>query len=171
MDRIWSPWRMQYIESPKGEEGVCILCEKPKEDRDESNLILHRAVHCYLIMNLYPYNNGHLMVVPYKHAPDLTDLDDATLLEMMQLVRLSERLVRRVMKPDGFNIGVNIGRVAGAGIADHVHMHVVPRWLGDTNFMPVLADVHVMPELLATTYAKLKEGLGPLLEEGSLGAS
>ncbi len=170
MDRIWSPWRMQYIESAKVEGGACILCEKPRESKDAENLILHRGRLCYIIMNLYPYNNGHLMVVPYKHVPDMTDLDDATLLEMMQFVRLSETLLRQVMRPDGFNIGANIGRVAGAGIADHVHMHVVPRWMGDTNFMPVLADVHVMPELLATTYAKLKDGLLRLLAEGQIGA-
>ncbi len=166
MDRIWSPWRMQYIESSKMEGASCILCEKPTENSDTDNLILYRGGECYIIMNLYPYNNGHLMIVPYRHVPDLLDLTDDVLTEMIKLVRLSERLLRHVMQPDGFNIGINIGRVAGAGIADHVHMHVVPRWMGDTNFMPVLADVHVMPELLNTTYSKLKAGLVTILASG-----
>ena len=154
-ERLWSPWRMEYILSDK-EKGRCIFCEAIAQDRDEKNLVLYRGKHAFIILNLYPYNNGHLMVVPYEHASSTENLDPEVLTEMMLLVNKSLQLLRKVMLPQGFNIGINMGAPAGAGIEDHVHIHVVPRWTGDTNFMPVLATTRVVPELLAQTYAKLQ---------------
>lgn len=154
MERLWAPWRLEYIVGEKIEG--CIFCEFPKKNEDEKYLILHRGKHAFVIMNAFPYSNGHLMVVPYRHLGDFTELNDDESLEMMQLAQKSCRALRAICNPDGFNIGVNAGTAAGAGIADHVHMHIVPRWSGDTNFMPVLADVKVIPEALHTTYRKLK---------------
>jgi len=157
-ERLWSPWRMEYILSDK-EKGHCIFCEAIAQDRDEENLVLYRGKHAFIILNLYPYNNGHLMVVPYEHVPSTEDLDPEVLTELMLLVNKSLQLLRKVMSPQGFNIGINMGAPAGAGIQDHVHVHVVPRWTGDTNFMPVLAATRVVPELLAQTYAKMRDAL------------
>lgn len=161
-ERLWSPWRMEYILSDR-EKGQCIFCEATREDRDEENLILYRGKHAFVILNLYPYNNGHLMVVPYEHVSSTEDLDPEVLTELMLLVNRSLELLRKVMSPQGFNIGINMGASAGAGIEDHVHIHVVPRWTGDTNFMPVLATTRVVPELLSKTYAMLQ---ATLREEG-----
>ena len=133
----------------------CIFCAKPVEQRDAENFILYRGQHGFIILNAYPYNNGHLLVVPYAHVPTLEQLDDATSAELLLLARRSLAALRRAMSPEGYNVGVNIGRAAGAGIADHVHMHVVPRWGGDTNFMPVVGSVRLIPELLETTYRNL----------------
>jgi ATP adenylyltransferase len=156
MKVIWAPWRIEYITKEK-EEG-CIFCEKPKEKRDRENLILYRGETGFIIMNRYPYSNGHLMAVPYRHTSEIAELIDR---ERLELVNLTIKCVEilRVIKPDGFNIGMNIGRVAGAGIEDHIHFHVVPRWNGDTNFMPIIGDVKVMPEYLDQTYLKLSEQL------------
>lgn len=154
MKLLWAPWRLEYIVGEK-EEG-CIFCRFPQENDDERRLILCRGEHAFVIMNAYPYSNGHLLVAPYRHVASLADLSDQELLEIMQLARKSCAVLAEVCKPDGFNLGINIGTVAGAGIADHIHLHIVPRWAGDTNFMPVLADVKVIPEALKTTYAKLK---------------
>lgn len=157
MERLWAPWRMQYIEQidDPADEG-CIFCGKPEENDDEKNLILHRSSHCFVIMNLFPYNNGHLMVIPYRHLSDYRDLTDEELLDMQQLVRKTVGIIDGLMKPQGYNIGMNLGRVAGAGIADHLHTHIVPRWNGDTNFMPVLGQVKVISEELRTTWRKLR---------------
>jgi len=156
MKRMWTPWRMEYILSDKAEERAgCIFCLKPREARDRDNLILYRGKHNYIILNLYPYNNGHLMVVPYKHSSNVDELDEPTLAEMMVLVQRSVAALQRAMSPDGFNIGLNIGRPAGAGVDYHVHMHVVPRWVGDSNFMPVIGETRLIPEDLATTYDHL----------------
>ncbi|HUE75505.1 MAG TPA: HIT domain-containing protein [Chloroflexota bacterium] len=133
----------------------CIFCEKPHEDRDRENYILARGIESFVLLNAYPYGNGHLMVVPYAHLATLEDLPTSTLTELMELTRTSIASLRRVMAPDGFNVGMNIGHAAGAGIADHVHLHVVPRWNGDTNFMPVLAETRLIPEMLTSTYDKL----------------
>ncbi len=154
MKRLWSPWRMEYIVSKKGEG--CIFCDKVAENDDQANYILHRGKTCYVMLNLYPYNNGHLMVSPYRHVPSLEQLQEDELTEMMLLVNRSIQALRRAMRPDGFNIGVNIGKAAGAGIEEHVHIHIVPRWEADTNFMPVLSQTRVIPELLDDTYRKLK---------------
>ena len=157
-ERLWSPWRMEYILSDK-EKGCCIFCEAMSEDRDEENLILYRGKRAFIILNRYPYNNGHVMVVPYEHVSSTEDLDPEVLTELMLLVNRSLKLLRDVMSPQGFNIGVNMGAPAGAGIEDHVHIHVVPRWTGDTNFMPLLAQTRVVPELLSQTYANLEAAL------------
>lgn len=150
---MWTPWRMDFILSGKPVE--CIFCSKPREQRDRENYILYRGHHGFVMLNAYPYNNGHLLVTPYAHVPTLEQLDDATSAELMLLTRRGIGALRRAMTPEGFNVGVNIGKAAGAGITDHVHVHVVPRWTGDTNFMPVVGDVRLVPELLETTYDKL----------------
>ena len=157
---LWAPWRMKYIESPRRE--TCIFCIGDDESKDKENLVVYRGSKSFIIMNRYPYNTGHLMIAPYRHVGDLTQLSDEELLDLMKNVNLSIKILRETFKPEGFNIGVNIGRVAGAGIEDHVHIHVVPRWAGDTNFMPTIAQVKVIPELLETTYNKLKEALSRL---------
>lgn len=154
MERLWAPWRLEYIVGEKTD--CCIFCDFPRQDEDRKNRILHRGSHAFVIMNAFPYSNGHLLVAPYRHLADVTDLTAEENLEIMQLVQKCCAALREVCRPDGFNVGANIGAAAGAGIADHVHMHVVPRWVGDTNFMPVFADVKVIPEALETTYDKLK---------------
>lgn len=137
---------------------ACVFCDLPARDDDDRTYILHRGERAFVIMNLYPYNNGHLMVVPYAHADTLAALDEPTLSEMMTLVQRSQAVVEEKMRPQGFNVGINQGRAAGAGIADHLHMHLLPRWVGDTNFMPALGDVRVMPQHLDESYALLSEG-------------
>jgi ATP adenylyltransferase len=158
MERLWAPWRMEYIRNADKIEG-CIFCLFPAEQEDKARLILLRGEHAFIILNAYPYSNGHLMVTPYRHTADLDDLTDEEMLELMRLTRRAMNLLKKAFHPDGFNIGINMGRVAGAGIADHVHIHVVPRWNGDTNFMPVLGDVRVMPESLEAVYRQLSEAL------------
>lgn len=158
MERIWAPWRLEYIENADAVEG-CIFCLFPAEGRDAARYILLRGEHAFVLLNAYPYSNGHLLVTPYQHTANLDDLDDATLLELMALTRRSVNLLKSAFHPDGFNIGINLGRVAGAGIADHVHIHVVPRWSGDTNFMGVIGDVRVIPASLDDVYARLSERL------------
>jgi ATP adenylyltransferase len=154
MEHIWAPWRIRYIEQGKVEG--CILCDKPKENKDAQNYILHRGTKNFVILNSYPYNPGHLMVAPYRHLDSPEKLTDEELREHYEIVRRSLEVLKEVFKPGGFNIGMNLGRVAGAGIADHIHTHVVPRWAGDTNFMPVMADVRVLPQALADSYQKLE---------------
>jgi len=156
MERLWAPWRMQYIQNADEVEG-CIFCKFPAAGNDEENLILLRGERAFIILNAFPYSNGHLMVSPYRHTADLDALDEEELLEMMTLTRRAVNLLKAAFHPDGFNIGINMGRVAGAGIADHIHIHIVPRWSGDTNFMPVLGDVRVIPESLQSVYARLKQ--------------
>ena len=157
MKRLWSPWRMVYLteERPRG----CIFCIAAAEERDEENLIVWRGERAFIILNRYPYNAGHLMVVPYAHVASLEDLPAETLTELMLLVNRSLAALRRTMSPEAFNVGANLGHAAGAGIVDHVHVHIVPRWEGDTNFMPVLADVRVIPEFLADTYRKIRRAM------------
>lgn len=159
-DQIWAPWRLKYIENADKNEG-CIFCSFPAEgvDRDADNLILYRGKYAFIILNAFPYSNGHLMVVPFRHTSQFVDFEDAEMLEVMHLTRLSLRLLEVTFHPNGFNLGVNMGRVAGAGIADHLHWHIVPRWNGDTNFMPVLADVRVIPESLRVVYDRLTAAL------------
>jgi len=154
-DRLWTPWRMEYI-LDSNKPGGCIFCDKPKEKEDRENLILYRGKKSFVIMNRYPYNNGHIMITPYSHVSDMTELGDEDMLEMTFEMRRTVSILKEVMCPDGFNIGMNLGKAAGAGIDDHLHLHIVPRWGGDTNFMPVISDMRVMPELLDETYIKLK---------------
>jgi ATP adenylyltransferase len=161
MEHLWAPWRMAYIDGGDKIEGDkkdtgCIFCAKIAENRDEENLILYRGKRCFVIMNKYPYNNGHLMIVPYAHVPGIEELDAPTLTNIMTTAKRCLATLHDAIHPHGFNMGINQGTTAGAGIADHVHLHIVPRWNGDTNFMPVLADVKVMPDFLANTYRQLK---------------
>jgi len=158
---LWSPWRMAYLVSEKIEG--CILCQKEAENADEANLIVHRSKHSFIVLNLYPYNNGHLMVVPNRHIPSLENLDDEELLDLMMTVNLGLAALRNAMSPEGFNIGINLGKAAGAGIDGHMHVHVVPRWQGDTNFMPVLAETRVIPECLPDTRRRLVEAIKNIL--------
>lgn len=155
MQQLWAPWRMPYLQNTAPEPG-CLFCAKARADEDESNLIVYRDELVFIILNLFPYNSGHLMVVPYQHTGTLTELEPAAGAAVLEGAKLAQRALDAVMKPEGFNLGINQGAVAGAGIADHLHLHIVPRWSGDTNFMPVLADAKVMPELLASTAAKLR---------------
>jgi ATP adenylyltransferase len=150
---LWAPWRMAYIGGPRSEG--CLLCELPRDDRDRESLILHRGPRTYVVMNRYPYNNGHLMIVPYRHCADLGEISSEDSLELMHESQRATRILHRLFGAEGFNVGMNLGKAAGAGIAEHVHVHVVPRWVGDTNFMPVLADTKVMPDYLEATYEKL----------------
>ena len=154
MKHIWAPWRMEYIEMEKPEG--CILCEKPGEDNDAENYILYRGNKNFVILNTYPYNPGHLMIAPYRHIASLEELTDEERHEHFDIVSRSIKVLRQELSPEGFNLGINIGRAAGAGIVDHIHTHIVPRWQGDTNFMTVISDVRVVPEALAKTYQKLK---------------
>jgi len=156
--RLWTPWRMAYILSDKDEQ-ECVFCAKLAQKRDAENYVLWRGTHCAIVLNLYPYNNGHLMIIPYAHASSLEDLPVKARSEMMLSIIKCLKLLRRAMQPQGFNIGINIGKAAGAGIESHVHIHIVPRWEGDTNFMPVLAETRVIPEWLDDTYTKLKAAL------------
>ena len=162
MHRLWAPWRIGFI--LKGEDkGSCFLCQYPRENADEAHLILHRGNKNFIILNAYPYNTGHLLVAPYRHLGAIGDMADEESKEHFDLVKLSIRLLAEVMKPTGYNTGMNLGRVAGAGIVDHIHTHIVPRWQGDSNFMPTVADTKVLPESLPMTYCRLKDGLTRLL--------
>ncbi len=163
MRYMWAPWRMQYIEQSK--PAGCIFCDKPG-GKDEAGLILHRGKLTFSLLNGFPYNNGHLMVAPYRHVADPVELSADELADLMAETNLCVRVLRRAMHPEGFNLGMNLGKVAGAGIADHLHMHVVPRWNGDTNFMPVLCDTRVLPEALQATWGKLRGALEEELKAG-----
>ena len=162
MTLIFAPWRIEYIRSPKHDG--CIFCDFPKENRDKERLILYRGEKAFVIMNNYPYNPGHVMIAPYRHIGNLEDLSDEELLEIMKLAQLMVKAIKKAMKPEGFNMGFNIGRVAGAGIEGHIHMHIVPRWNGDTNFMPVLANTKVIPQAIKDSYGELKKALKEILE-------
>jgi ATP adenylyltransferase len=164
LKQIWAPWRMQYIQQSDPEPG-CLFCRVIGQDDDEGNYIVHRGELCFVMLNLYPYNSGHLMIVPYQHTGSLPELHPEVGAAVFATSQLAVQALTDVMHPDGFNLGINQGKVAGAGIADHLHLHVVPRWDGDTNFMPVLADAKVMPELLTATAAKLRPILAELSKQ------
>jgi ATP adenylyltransferase len=153
MERLWAPWRLEYIQSADEQSG-CVFCTAAGLD-DEEGLIVHRGELAFVLLNKYPYAGGHVMVAPYRHCAGLGELGDAEALEVHRLAAVAVDVLTAAMSPQGFNLGWNLGRVAGAGVLDHVHEHVVPRWAGDTNFMPVLADVKVMPEHLSETRRKL----------------
>lgn len=158
-DRIWAPWRLEYIkqERPSEEASECIFCTKPKDGDDEAAYIVHRGRLAFVMLNAYPYNNGHLMIAPYEHVATVADIDDQVMLEIMQLTKRATDALEKAYSPEGYNIGINQGRVAGAGVEHHIHLHVVPRWGADTNFMPVLADARVLPQQLSDSYRALKE--------------
>lgn len=154
-ERIWAPWRLQYIERAEA-GGGCIFVDLPAQQNDRENLILHRGEHAFVMLNRYPYTNGHLMVAPFRHTGNMGDLSDAELLEVSRLVRDCVRWLTEAYHPQGFNIGVNMGRAAGAGIEDHLHWHIVPRWSGDTNFMSSVGETRVLAESLSDTYDRLR---------------
>ncbi|MEK9629874.1 MAG: HIT domain-containing protein [Nitrospinota bacterium] len=153
MKQLWAPWRMEYIKSEKSDE--CIFCVLPTDNNDEENLILFKGDHSFVIMNRFPYNSAHLMVSPYRHIGCITEQNDSEKKEITQLTHECIRILNEVINPDGFNIGYNIGKAAGAGYDEHIHCHIVPRWSGDTNFMPVLGETKIHPEHLRATYKKL----------------
>lgn len=162
MKNLWSPWRSKYIESfsDNNVKSGCIFCEMISLDPNlDDNLVVEQSDLSFTVMNLYPYNNGHLMVVPKRHLSKLSDLNESELLECMLKLQKLERALSSILQPDGFNLGVNLGRVSGAGIEDHIHFHIVPRWNGDTNFMPVLGEVKVISQDLLTTKKMLIEAL------------
>jgi len=159
MQRLWAPWRMQYVADPDAQE--CIFCAKPKQDNDEQTHILYRREAVFVMLNAYPYANGHLMVAPYRHVGEIGDLTPEELAGLGREAQACVALLAQTVNPHGFNLGMNLGRVAGAGFVGHTHLHIVPRWEGDTNFMPVLADTRVLAEALSDTYAKLKAALRP----------
>ncbi len=156
--RLWAPWRLEYIRGPKPDE--CIFCIGADTADDRSRYIVHRGESCFVVLNRFPYNNGHLMMAPYEHVPSIEDLDDSVLLELTELTRRSLGALREVYRPEGFNLGVNLGKVAGAGFEEHVHQHVVPRWSADTNFLPVIDGARVLPQALAESYAELSRAFG-----------
>jgi ATP adenylyltransferase len=161
LKRLFSPWRSAYIASFRSasKSKQCLFCRIAKERRDDKNLVVWRGKHCFIVMNLFPYNSGHLMVVPYKHTSNLASFSDAVFVEVMQATTRGIRALKKVSGPHGFNLGANLGRVAGAGIDKHIHFHIVPRWNGDTNFMPVLADAKLISEDLKRTWARLKKAV------------
>ena len=154
MDRIWAPWRMDYIESSK--KLGCVFCEKSKSKEDKENLVLHKGKEPFILMNLYPYTNGHLMIAPYLHTSDVNELTEIANKEIMQFAKDCFNILKSKLGAEGFNFGANLGKVAGAGIDQHIHYHIVPRWSGDTNFMPVISDTKVMIEKLNKTWERLK---------------
>jgi ATP adenylyltransferase len=154
MQRIWAPWRMAYIVGERS--GGCVFCEKSKDmANDQENFVLCRGEFAFALMNIYPYNNGHLMIAPYAHVASLTELNPEQVRDLFCLTQQCERVLTQAMHPEGFNIGINLGKAAGAGIADHLHVHIVPRWNGDTNYMTTVCDSRVIPQQLSETYAIL----------------
>ena len=157
MDHIWSPWRYQFLTEGVPKEG-CIFCRMAADEpsRDEQNLIAYRADKNFVVLNLYPYTSGHMMIVPYEHVSELSAAETATAAEMMELTRVAERALRKDYHPDGINLGMNLGAAAGAGIAQHIHMHVLPRWIGDANFISTIGETRNLPEELHVTWRKLR---------------
>ncbi len=157
MDRLWSPWRSEYIASGSSDPQSCVFCDiRRSPDKDEANFVLHRALHNFVVLNLYPYISGHLLIVPYEHVGELDAATKETTDELMDLTKRSQTALREAYRPSGFNVGMNLGHSAGAGIVDHIHIHIMPRWAGDTNFMTTVGNTRVIPEALSTTYEKLR---------------
>jgi len=158
MENLWSPWRMKYISGDGTPAGECVFCQAPLQADGPQNLILHRGEHVFAMLNRYPYTSAHLMIVPFAHVASIEDLGAAVRAEMMEMVSHSLGVLRAVYHPEGFNIGINMGSAAGAGIAEHAHIHVVPRWGGDTNFMSTIGETRVLPEELEETYKRVHHG-------------
>lgn len=159
MDRLWSPWRYEYIASGSAVSASngCVFCRlRDDPSKDEANFVIHRASHSFIVLNIYPYISGHLLLVPYEHVGELDAAAKATTDELMDLTKRCQTALREAYQPTGFNIGMNLGRSAGAGIVDHIHIHILPRWTGDTNFLTTVSNTRVIPEDLATTYQKLR---------------
>lgn len=161
MESLHAPWRIEYILAPKPAAAESIFTRIAQSSEDEDNYVIARDRTCYAVLNSYPYNGGHLLIVPYKQVPDLRDLTESEMLDLMKLTVKCQEALTKTMKPDGFNIGINIGKVAGAGILEHLHIHIVPRWNGDTNFMPVLAGTTVVPQALRELAGILRKALNP----------
>jgi ATP adenylyltransferase len=159
MEPLHAPWRIEYILAPKPALDPSLFARIAQSNDDEANLVIARDRTCFALLNRYPYTGGHLMIVPYKQTPDLSGLTDQELVDLLKLTRRCQNALTEVMKPDGFNIGINLGKCAGAGILEHLHIHIVPRWNGDTNFMPVLADTTVVPQALTELAARLRAAL------------
>ncbi|MEK6549292.1 MAG: HIT domain-containing protein [Nitrospirota bacterium] len=159
MKQLWAPWRLAFVEKASRLSG-CIFCEKPALKQDGTSFILRRGRHAYVILNIYPYNNGHLLIAPYRHIAAIEKLPEPVLLDMLQLAQASLKALRKAYAPEGFNLGVNQGKVAGAGIEHHIHLHIVPRWGADTNFMPLLGETRVLPQHLKSSYQRLKAAFG-----------
>ena len=160
MDFLWTPWRYRYIaQAIAGKQPECIFCDAAARTDDDVTMIVHRGSSCFVILNLYPYTSGHVMIVPYAHVAELSLCDAATLAELMQLSQKVESTLHSLYKPDGMNFGMNLGRAAGAGVAGHLHLHALPRWFGDSNFMTVTAETRVHPEELSVTYSRLRQAL------------
>ena len=159
MDYLWTPWRFAYVTTASAASG-CIFCDLPKLGDDTKARIIHRAKHCFIILNTFPYTPGHSMIVPYAHLDELRNLSADAAQEMMELSQKMESALRSLYTPDGVNLGMNIGKAAGAGVAGHIHMHILPRWVADGNFMTVIGETRVLPESLETTYARIKSALG-----------
>lgn len=156
MERLWTPWRRAFVEgSAAAPDDECFLCALPAQQADEQNLVLHHGQQVFVALNLYPYNSGHLLVAPFAHTGDFATLPSDTAHELMTVTQRCVAVLQQVYAPHAFNVGLNLGRAAGAGLPDHLHVHVVPRWNGDTNFMPVVAETKVLPESLGQTYARL----------------
>ena len=156
MDYLWTPWRYQYVTGSSA-KGECVFCAAARGEDDRAALVVHRTERNFILLNRFPYTNGHVMIVPALHVSTLEHLPEETLAEMMLLARDAEKRLRALYRPDGVNLGLNLGRAAGAGIADHVHMHALPRWFGDTNFMTAIGETRVLPESLDVTWARLKQ--------------
>jgi ATP adenylyltransferase len=156
VERLWTPWRRAFVEGASNQHGECFLCASAAATDDRSHLVLERAERVYVLMNRYPYNTGHLMIAPYGHTGDLATLDARTACDLTRVTQQCLAVLTTEYRPDGYNVGLNLGRSAGAGVPDHLHMHVVPRWSGDTSFMPVVADTRVLPERLEQTYDRLE---------------
>lgn len=159
MDRLWTPWRYRYVATEGDPGDACIFCDAAASADDRAHYVVLRAERNFLILNLYPYTSGHLMIAPYQHVATLADTDPATLEEMMRLTARAEKVLTQLYRPDGLNIGMNLGESAGAGIPGHIHMHVLPRWTGDANFMTTVAETRVLPETIDATYERLKAAL------------
>lgn len=157
MDHLFTPWRFAYVSTADQQPG-CVFCTKLQEKDDPPALIVHRASHCFVILNAFPYTAGHLMVVPYEHVDELRKLSEPAAREMMALTQKLEGVLREAYRPDGINLGMNVGKAAGAGVAGHIHMHILPRWIADANFMSVIGETRVVPESLEETYKKIKAG-------------
>jgi ATP adenylyltransferase len=158
MDHLWTPWRYAYVSSTE-KTGGCVFCDAPKENDDAKTLIVHRGEYCFVILNAYPYTPGHVMIVPYAHLDELQKLPSAAATEMMALSQRMETVLRQLYRPDGINLGMNIGKAAGAGIAGHIHMHVLPRWVADANFVSVVGETRVLPEVLEVTWRRMREAM------------
>jgi ATP adenylyltransferase len=161
MDYLWTPWRYQYMEQAvSGKQPACVFCDAAARNDDEVTLVVYRGTSCFVILNRFPYTSGHVMVVPYRHVAELGSCEPAALGEMMHLAQRVEAALRGLYKPDGMNLGMNLGRAAGAGVVGHLHLHALPRWIGDSNFMTVTGETRVHPEELSLTYQRMRQALG-----------